>query len=466
MDLLRKRMSEYNVSMIRNLVESSKEGRTGILKGSSLQKNVLVSFWQGEVVSIQSRKGMEAFPEYLLRNKVISDKEFHTVKSDMKLGKTSSEGILSFGKIAPKQLRKYQLRYQKYILSSSLEWANLKISFVPIERPAIRLDLSLGLKASFFTLLWEVISSSIPPNRIVPDLSDKKKGRFCFFEKNQEAMREFPLPANLTKIFHWGDRKLFLYEITTEVVDSSGALFQALWLFEKLGLIVREESLNNEEFPLALTPEEENLLILLEKEHERLMGTDYYSFLRLEQAASLDQIKEKCYRYFKNIQTFKEKIRPGIPRASKYIQDLEQSLEMVLYNLGEKKRREEYDRQLSQGEAEGIQPGRLGLPSIVRLIQNKKFEEALKALKLYNTEQTAQAYRGWVRLQMGDLEGEKEILDVLQTNPKHLDALKLMARFCFEQKKYSQSKTYVYRLLAIDSKMPWALELKSKLEQE
>ena len=457
-------MTEYNVSMIRDLVEASKKGRTGILKGSSPQKEISISFWQGEVVSVQSRKGMEAFPKYLLRNKVISELEFQLVNSDMQLGKSSAEGILSFGKITAKQLRKYQLRYQKYILSSSLEWSDLHVMFIPIERSAIRLDLSLGLKASFFTLLWEVISSSIPPNQIVPVLSDKKKGRFCFFEKNQDAMREFPLPANLTKIFHWGDRKLFLPEITAEVVDSSGALFQAIWLFEQLGLIVREKSLEKEAFTIDLTPDEQNLLILLEKEHGRLMSTDYYSFLRLEQDVSLEQIKDKCYRYFKNIHTFKEKIRSGVPKAFQYIQDLEQGLEMVLYSLGDEKRRVEYDRLLLLGEAEDIQAGRLSIPSIVRLIQNKSFENALKELKKYQKDHTAQAYRGWVRIKMGDAQGEREIIEVLRQNPRHIDALKLMARCCFEQKKYSQSKTYVYRLLTIDPRMPWALELKSKLE--
>lgn len=236
-------MTGYNASMIEKLVESSENQRTGWLRGRSSQNEVSVSFWQGEIISIQSNKGMESFLEYLHRNTVIEEQEFAVLQDVFDQGQGYSETILNLGTIPPKKLRKYQLRYQKYILSSSFEWMDLEIDFVSIERPLVRLDLSLGLKASFHPLLWAVISSSIPPSQILPDLSNKKKGRFCFFESKQEKMRAFPLPANLTKIFHWKERKLFLNEITAEISDSSGMLFQALWLFEILKLVVREEDL-------------------------------------------------------------------------------------------------------------------------------------------------------------------------------------------------------------------------------
>jgi hypothetical protein len=456
-------MTVYNASIIQSLIASFKKQRTGILRGHSSENEVSVSFWQGEVISIQSNQGMESFLEYLHRNTVIEEQVFETLET-LHQGRSCSEEILALEMITPKQLRKYQLRYQKYVLASSFEWVGLEIDFIPIDRSVVRLDLSIGLKASFHPLLWEIISSSIRPNRILPDLSDKKRGRFCFLKSKQEEMRAFPLPANLTKMFHWKDRKLFLHEITAEISDSSGMLFLALWLFEILKLVVREENLGAE-VEIENVIESNDLLIELSKEHKRLMGTDYYEFLCLDASSSLEIIKEKSYQYFKKIQTFKNGCRE-VPIVNRYIQDLEQSLELVLYNLGDENRRIEYDRQLTLGQAEYTRSGRLGLPSIIRLIQEKRYEESLKELDKYEKETTAKAYRGWVRIQMGDEIGEEEIRSVLNDNPNHLDALKLIARLCFEQKKPSQSKLYVHQLLDIDPEMTWALELKTKLEQE
>jgi hypothetical protein len=506
-------------------------GHSGTLTVKYGRRKRELLFIVGEPVLYRSDLSEDAVDRTLVSSGLVPADRVRWIVDKLGPDESVETALIMSGAISEEKLSEHKLQRLPIGIGSPFVWRSGDWSFSPLAGfSSDNFDPSLLPSSSGLKSLWKVIRKEMATNDVMMEITSGNKGGLSMSPDSKALLGAVDPAGPLNQIADAIGDGCSVEALFGKIPDTSGDLFKLLWMLEAGGVVLRENVSDNGQLDDQLnnmsesggsssvatapskdkgsekstqrvavqdsggTPEKAVKNGVTEV-HSAKMGSDFYTFLGIDQSATRREVDRAC-------KSMAKKWRPveGDKNLSEeqavQVKELLAGVQLVWRTLTDPKHKKEYDRRLEAGRAPKVEVN-LGRRSTVKpkdikpspveenkpapveekgdeaargiatLIESKKYSEAQSVLEDSRVDNPCDPFilasLGWVNWMILDenpsssSEDPIEFIDLALTfDSRNMLALEYKAKILLSKGANSQARAVLKRLLTVEPRAQWA----------
>jgi len=300
-------------------------GHSGTLKVKYGRRNRELLFIAGEPVLYRSDLSEDAVERTLVAKGLVPADRVKWITVKLGPDESVEMALVMSGAISAEKLSEHKSRRLPVGIGSPFVWRSGDWSFTPLSGfSAGSFDPGLLPSRSGLKALWKVVRKEMATNDVMMEVTSGDKGGLLIAPGGEALLAAIQPKEPLSQIVSAIGDGCSVEDLFRSVPDNSGDLFKLLWMLEAGGVVLRENVADNNQLDSQLenieatssgspsatkrpvTARKVTSAVEIDDEptasvldeiagiHESKMGTDFYTFLGLDQKATTRDVDKAC----------------------------------------------------------------------------------------------------------------------------------------------------------------------------